>query len=479
MYPVLNNCRVRGVDGDFFLHQFKKGEEFSLEKLHAEILWHCNGEYSLPWISKKFSQPKKDLLFFFNVLKEKDLLTFNKKKNKINFPQLTKAPYLQEIQIEVTGQCNLWCKHCYARKEFQKATEKELSTKEMYEFFDQMTNLNISKCFFSGGESFLRKDLPDLINYLSKKCIGITGIFTNGTIYRQDIIDALIKNQLKTTFLVSLDGYKPEIHDFIRGNGNFKKTISFIKKVIGQGFRVTVNTVAMKQNVKDLMAMRSFLENLGVSRWRISIPREQGETIVNKKLILPPWQDIFIAYEELLHHSLSSPGKMKIQLSSIFKTEFLKTKTYYLYQESNSCCEYKKSSLVLASNGNLIPCPASIDIPLGNIREKRLEEIWYSDLTQSFKTLPISKTDCRNCKIKDYCGAGCRIIAWKIHKNILAKDENACPLYHFFYKVAMPIMEKYGIHSKTLEKSSPYKFNANIINELLLKNLREKEFKKL
>ena len=76
MYPLLKNCRVRGVEGDFFLHQFKKNEEFSLEKIHAEILWNCDGSQSLSQISRKFSQPKKDLLFFFNVLKEKGLLVF-------------------------------------------------------------------------------------------------------------------------------------------------------------------------------------------------------------------------------------------------------------------------------------------------------------------------------------------------------------------------------------------------------------------
>jgi len=465
MYPLLKNCRVRGVEGDFFLHQFKKNEEFALEKIHAEILWNCDGSQSLSQISRKFSQPKKDLLFFFNVLKEKDLLVFIKQKNKIYFPHLTKAPYLQEIQIEVTGQCNLWCKHCYARKEFQKAVGEELSTTEMYDFFDQMEKLNISKCLFSGGESFLRKDLPDLINYLAKKCIGLTGIFTNGTIYRQDVVDALLKNELKTTFLISLDGYKPEIHNFIRGDGNFEKSICFIKRVIKQGFRVTINTVAMKQNVKDLMAMRCFLEKLGISRWRISIPREQGETIINKKLIIPKWEDIFTAYKELLNYSLKSPSKMRIQLSSIFKSEFLKNKAYYLYDESNGCCEYKKSTLVLTSDGNLIPCPASINLRLGNIRKKRLDKIWYSDLAQAFKNLPISSTECRDCEIKNYCGAGCRVIAWKLHKNILAKDDNACPLYYFFRNTALPMLEKYGIKGITLKQSPPYKFNTGIISK--------------
>ncbi|PIQ75020.1 MAG: hypothetical protein CO001_01050 [Candidatus Portnoybacteria bacterium CG_4_8_14_3_um_filter_40_10] len=466
MYPILKNSRVRGAENDFFLHQFKEGKEFALEKLHAEILWYCNGENSVDWLSEKFSQLNDDLLAFFAVLEESGLLILNKEKGrKVEFPPLAVSPYLQDMQIEATGRCNLWCKHCYAKKEFRRATKKEMSRTEFFEVFDQMYQLNVAKCFISGGESFLRKDLPELIAYLAHKCIGISGIFTNGTIYRQDVVDALKEAGSNTTFLVSLDGPDAQINDFVRGEGNFRRTISFIEKVKEQGFHVTVNTVAMKQNVKQLPEICHLLETLGVNRWRVSIPREQGETIVNKKLIVPEWQDIFIAYEELLRYALRRASSMRLQLSSIFKTEFLETKTYYLYREDTACCEYKRSSLVLTSDGNLIACPASVNFVFGNVKEKSLREIWYSDLAQSFKTLPVSKTECRDCDIKNYCGGGCRIIAWKLRKNILAKDENACPLYRFFFNTVKPIFEKEGICGEKLEQPNPYGFDPTILQK--------------
>lgn len=468
MYPILNGARVRGGPGDFFLQDLVSGKEFVFEQLHAEILWNCNGEHSLEWLSSCFSVSGEDLIYFLEIIKEEGMLVFSDVAQKIDFPPLQKAPHLQEVQVEVTGQCNLWCKHCYGRQDFQSIASQELSFAEMCDFFDQISDLNVSRCFLSGGEAFLRKDLPELIIYLAQKSISIGGIFTNGTIYREEVIDALNQVGSKTTFLVSLDGYSSETHDYIRGAGNFDKTISFIKKTINAGFRVTVNTVAMKPNVGHLMSMRQMLEDLGVSRWRVSVPREQGETIVNHETIVPQWKEIFDAYKQLLLYTLDNPEGMKIQLSSIFKTEFLEERKYYLYPEKSGCCEYKRHSLVLRPNGDMIACPASLDFPLGNIREKRLEKIWYSDLTQTFKTLPVAKTECDSCKIKEYCGSGCRISAWKSHDSFMAKDTNACPLYEFFVETIEPILKEYGVEAEFLEKTGESDYNLSFLPQRVI-----------
>jgi len=466
MNPILNNCLVRGCENDYFLQHYLLGDEFKLEKLHAEILWHCNGEKNIKELSNMFSQPKEDIEYFLNILKKENLIIFSNSSKRKRYPVLTKAPYLQEIQIEGTGQCNLWCKHCYGREKFAEATNNELTYHEICNVIDQIAEANIGKCFLSGGEIFTRKELPEIIEYLAKRHIYINGIFTNATIYRPEVFEALKQTGMKTTLLISLDGDNSETHDFIRGKNTFNKTILFIKRVIESGFHVTVNTVVMKQNVKSLLNMRQFLKNLGISRWRISVPREQGEAIINKELIEPKWDDIFTAYKTLLLHTLNNPNGMKIQLSSIFKTEFLETGKYFLYQKSSRCCEYKKGSLVLAANGNLIPCPAGMDIVFGNVREENILDIWHKDKTQAFKNLPISAiNECSDCEIWEYCGTGCRIIAKQIHNDFLAKDDNACSLYNFFFNTVKPILEDHGIKSQKLQEAPKYRFEPNLINQ--------------
>ncbi len=465
MYPCLNDSRVRGADGDFFLHQFKLGQEFALDQLQANLLWHCNGSNTIADLATIFSQSEEDIIDFLQVVNQAGMLVFSKNPQNLQFPLIGQSPYLQEIQLEATGRCNLWCKHCYGREEFAAAARNELTFQEMCSLIDQMHDMNVAKCFLSGGEVFMRQDLPEIIAYLAGKQIGVSGIFTNGTIYRPEVADAIQKLGLRTTFLVSMEGHTTEIHDFMRGDGQLKKTISFIEKVKRTGFKVTVNTVVIKQNVRQLMDMCHFLEDLGIDRWRLSVPREQGEALVNRDLIVPEWAEIYSAYEGLLQYALEGTRNgLRIQLSSIFKTEFLDGKHYYLFDDDSGCCEYKRWSLVLKPNGDLVPCPASDCVVLGNVREDSLEKAWKSDVCQAFKALPISQTDCRDCEIRHYCGGGCRVIAWNLHGSFLAIDDNACPLYRFFKDVACPLMKRYGIEARQLPKPSAFPYDPRIID---------------
>lgn len=466
LYPILNRHLIRGSCSDFYLQNYKNGIEYFFSDEDANFFHDFDGKNNIKDLVKKHKIETKDIREIINNFqKEKIIKLLTKKNTKINFPPLSKSPSLNEVQLELTGNCNLWCKHCYGRSNFEKIFKDQITKDALFNCLDEMEAMNVSRIIISGGETFLYKELPCVIERIAQKKIHIGGIFTNGTIIRDEVFKSLEKHAIATTFLVSLDGSSLEIHDYIRGIGNFNKTINFIKKTINSGFRVTINTVAMKPNIKALSEMHPFLENLGVSRWRISIPREQGEAVMNKKFIIPDWNDIFMAYKKIFLMAIKSKGKMKIQLSSLFKTEFLENGQYYLYNSNNGCCEYKRNSLVLEANGSIIACPASLDLPLGNIKDNSLKRIWYSNLTQAIKTLPIKDTECANCEINKICGAGCRIMAKKLKGSYFEIDPNACPLYYFFYKEIKPILDKLGIKAVNIPQAKKYLFNKSIIEE--------------
>ncbi len=470
MYPILVDCRVRGAEGDYYLHRYRTGDEFVLDSLQAQILQACTGEHDVEWLSGEFNQPAADIMIFLDTLQEAGLVMKSEGATKIEFAALTKPPYLREVHIDATGWCNLFgkCKHCYGRRTFEEATNDQLTTEEMIQLIEQLGQMNVANCVMSGGEVFMRKDLPQLISCLAQQHIHLTGIFTNGTIYRDDVVDALQKEKMRTRFLVSLDGHTPEIHDFMRGHGNFQKTVDFIGRIHAAGFPVTINTVVIKQNVAHLMAMARFLEILGtVYLWRISVPREQGETIVNKELILPDWNDVFAAYEQLIRYAIASTGGMQYQISSIFKSALLEEPIYYLFRPESSCCEYKRNSITVKPNGKVTPCTAFDNFVLGDVRQSSLADIWYSDLTQSFKVLPVQATACRGCELLPYCGGGCRKVAWEMHGSALALDDSACPLYRFARDVVGPLLEEQGVTAELLERPSTYRFDPRIIDHAI------------
>ena len=469
MYPVLKNCRVRGTEDEYYLHQYFTGEEYELDSLPAKILHECAGKRQIQWLAENFRQSVDEVKTFLQTLEAGSLVEFAEKQRKTVFADISSAPYLREVHIDATGWCNLFgkCKHCYGRQVFEEATREQLTTEEMIGLIEELGRLNVANCVLSGGEVFIRKDLPLLISHLAEQCIHIAGIFTNGTIYREDVVAALHQEGTRTRFLVSLDGHNSDIHDFMRGRGNFEKTVAFIRKIKDAGFPVTVNTVVIRQNVQHLMEMCHFLEGLGVALWRISVPREQGETIINREMILPDWTDVFAIYERLIRYAIASVNGMRFQISSIFKTALLEESVYYLFRPESCCCEYKRNSITVKPNGNVTPCTAFDNLVLGNIRRMSLSEIWYGDLAQSFKQLPIKETMCQGCELLPYCGGGCRKVAWEMHGSSLAKDESACPLYRFTYDTVRPILREHGIRAEILDLPRPYRYDASLINKVI------------
>ena len=82
--------------------------------------------------------------------------------------------------------------------------------------------------FLTGGEPFSRRnDLFKILEHIENKCAHITNydILTNGTLL--DDYDMLRLKELKKLrrIQVSLEGSNPEIHDRIRGKGDFEKVL--------------------------------------------------------------------------------------------------------------------------------------------------------------------------------------------------------------------------------------------------------------
>ena len=469
MHPKLKNSRVRGAPDDYFLHDVKRRQSYALEEIHARTLSYCNGGNTIEDIATNMRQPPEDVEEFLRVFSEEGLLDMHNPACE-SFPALTKAPYLREIQFDATGHCNLFgiCKHCYGRPGFEKNAKRELDVAEMHALIDEIAQANVSDCFLSGGEIFLRKDLPEMIRHLSDKYVCLDGIFTNGTIWRQEVIDAVLATGVSTVFFVSMDGHTPALNDFMRGKGNFDKTLRFVRKVKEANLPLTVTTMVTKQTVESLGEMYRFMENLGVNRWRLSIPSELGETVVNKDILMPSWEAVFTAYEKLLRTVLDQPGKMQIQLSSVFRTELIEEGRISLFNPGNSCCEYKRWGLTIKPSGNIVPCSAFDDFVFGNVREQRLLDVWYTDIAQSFKALPVDAiAGCKGCDILSFCGGGCRKMAYHLHNDILAKDDHSCPMYRFFVETIFPLLQQHGVKIDYLPERPLYPYDPTLINKAL------------
>ncbi len=175
---------------------------------------------------------------------------------------------LDHLYINPLEKCNLACKICYTRK-----TSPILKKEEILEFVEKYKKTHpIKTITFCGGEVCALAYFPSLVNELTDSGIFVQMI-TNGTI---DILDQLTSPN-NVNLIVSLDGL-PDYHDKNRGEGNFVKSTSFLKKGRALGFHTEVFSIVTHQNLSALDEFESYLQNtLGFSLSITYHPRKPPE----------------------------------------------------------------------------------------------------------------------------------------------------------------------------------------------------------
>jgi MoaA/NifB/PqqE/SkfB family radical SAM enzyme len=159
---------------------------------------------------------------------------------------------LKHLYINPLEKCNLACKICYTQK-----TKFVLSNQEIIDFIERYQQAQeLQSVTFCGGEVFLLKDFTQLINQLTNKNIFVQ-IISNGTIDRLDEIEQVNMVNL----IISLDGLE-NYHDQNRGQGNFKKSINFLKKASKLGFHTEIFSIVTKENFAEIPQFEKEISNL-------------------------------------------------------------------------------------------------------------------------------------------------------------------------------------------------------------------------
>jgi MoaA/NifB/PqqE/SkfB family radical SAM enzyme len=162
--------------------------------------------------------------------------------------------------LGLTYDCNSFCRTCFNWEQLRKNKEHELSFEEISKTLSSLDDLLF--VVMSGGEPFLRKDLPDICEVLStrngvKQITIPTGAITTDIIARQ--VETILQRCPKTQITVNLSiDHVGEKHDYIRGvPGNYEKAKKTYAKLIPlkakyPNLTVNVHTCLCTYNADDL-----------------------------------------------------------------------------------------------------------------------------------------------------------------------------------------------------------------------------------
>ncbi|MCM8766863.1 MAG: GTP 3',8-cyclase MoaA [Candidatus Omnitrophica bacterium] len=255
---------------------------------------------------------------------------------------------IDTLRISITDKCNFNCVYC--SRKFNKVDRKEiLSFEEIVEIVKILSLFGVEKIKITGGEPLIRKNLPFLIEKISKiEGIKEISLTTNG-FYLSEKIDELIITGLKR-INISLDTLNKDKFKFITGLDYFDQVIYGIKRAIEKFSIIKLNVVLMKINFDEIFDFIEFAkENNLILRFIELMPVDNN---------LNFWKENFVAYTDAIK-------KIESKNRIYFLSQDRNTK-YYLLELGNlkigfitsmtePFCSYC-SKLRIDSVGNLFLC---------------------------------------------------------------------------------------------------------------------------
>jgi MoaA/NifB/PqqE/SkfB family radical SAM enzyme len=245
----------------------------------------------------------------------------------------------------ITNICNLSCNHCFSMKhELKNADQIRKQTLE------RILSLAPPKLNFTGGEPLLTPNFIAILKQLKEKNIILT-LTSNGLIMEKFIDEV---SQYIDWFILSIDHYRPEIHDALRKKeGLFNLCMRALSRMINEKKMVRVNSVISKKNINDMEKMAAFFKTSGVRCYELIqfLPKNNAmdvkeEFAVDEQLFLSLSNEIKSKYE-------TESFKIKINSNSIFKEYMIIEDDGFLYTV-NSLGEYCKEDYIVEKNYNYV-----------------------------------------------------------------------------------------------------------------------------
>ena len=157
------------------------------------------------------------------------------------------AKNLKTLWFNTGTLCNLTCKNCYIESSPTNDRLSYLNFDEYLKFMIEAKEegLNLLEIGFTGGEPFLNKDFPKMLNHSVQQDVKVL-VLTNAMkpmLNKRSEILNLNKNKL--TFRVSIDHVDQRKHEKIRGQNSYKPMIEGVKWLRDNNFKMSLATRLM------------------------------------------------------------------------------------------------------------------------------------------------------------------------------------------------------------------------------------------
>lgn len=329
------------------------------------------------------------------------------------------------IAWELTGACNLKCKHCRGSST-ETPDPDELSTTEAFRLIDEIVDFASPILILSGGEPLMRGDVYEIARYGVDKGLRVV-LATNGTPVTRDVAERL-KSAGISRISVSIDGADAKTHDAFRGvSGAFDGAMRGISEILKAGISLQINTTIAKENIDEIPKILDLSTDLGADALHIFllVPTGRGQEADE----IPPDE-----YERILNWFYDQRDKVRLQLKATCAPHYFRIMRERAKEEGvkvsvethgfeamTKGCLGGTGFCFISRTGGVYPC-GYLPVLAGNIRETNFKEIWdHAKVFQDLRDESKLKGKCGICEYKRVCG-GCRARAYSATGDYLAEE---------------------------------------------------------
>ncbi len=342
----------------------------------------------------------------------------------------TKSP-TPHLQWHITDRCNLRCQHCYQTS----YSGNGLDYPSLLDILDQFRCLVLhfreryytklrGHITLTGGEPFARKSFPALVEKIAEQnSLFSFSVLTNGSMIDQERAEWLGKMRPRYV-QVSMDG-NHQIHDSIRGEGNFAKTRQTIQLLKKMNIRVMVSFTAHQTNYQTFPEVAQACKEVDADfLWSDRlIPESESNQIESLQInnIVPmsttETHDFFkIMKSEADKCKNDRSTKTRVKMHRALQFQYSDTTAYR--------CVAGETFLTIMPNGDLYPC-RRMPVKVGNVLETPLATLYYgSPFLRNLRNNHQISQGCQECNKNKECRGGLKCLSYAVYGDAHVKDPN-------------------------------------------------------
>lgn len=327
---------------------------------------------------------------------------------------------LGQMQVEITGRCNMQCEHCRADHEQHQDMPIDQILK-IVRFFLRHSPVQ-KRIIVSGGEPLMHGQFFEVLRAIRRAGGSYVTLTTNGTRLTQEHLDLIRELKFERFMLsVSLDSLNEQEHNSFRNYPRaYEKAIEALRLMNSAKIPNVVTSIRSTikpDKIDSISGLIKFAQSEGCNRINLSSIHPAGRAIERPDLWMTREQKkqfIEKIYEEkrLLNRSAVKGCDADFRIDTNDPLKCLARG----HGEEGQCGEVVFDGCIAAAvtfnisvNGDMTPC-ALMNIPIMNVNGLSIKEITrcyqQSEIVKNMLEMNL-KGKCGRCAKKFQCG-GCR-----------------------------------------------------------------------